>query len=289
MLGLNVIALPKLPEVHRMQGNTTTHLSLCRSTILSVCSRSFWEMRVFRASAVSPRGTVSSTGLPVVEVMHTRMEGWPVETPAPPLAYWEEATLQRRRGGCCSIQKHRLLKDFRLRSCEARRCRVSASVFTAARCEASLKLRQAADCTPVPLSLWQAQLYSSSVKKHPDPCMDKPRPHGITTNQRETQDYGACIVQSEGTLLHVAPPCFVPDSPFINDAIRTAHFVQNHVIKQQTVWQLLLTLFKDYIRDASLLAGTSFDPCNDIASLWGALNPWDKGRHNANWHDNSKT
>ena len=53
----------------------SAHLSLCRSTILSVCSLSFWQIRVHSPSTVSPRETVSSIGLPVVEVMDRRMVG----------------------------------------------------------------------------------------------------------------------------------------------------------------------------------------------------------------------
>lgn len=107
MTGTRVSLLPSVTPWSRSVPAVRC-LSLCRSTILSVCSLSFWEMRAFRASTVSPRGTVSSTGLPAVEVMHRRMEGWPLETPAPRLAHWKAVTLQRPRC-CCSIHEHWLL------------------------------------------------------------------------------------------------------------------------------------------------------------------------------------
>lgn len=74
------------------------HLSRCRSRILSVCSLSLWEIRVLSPSTVSPRGTVSSTGLPVVEVMDKLMEDWAADRAG--------AKLRRFRCCCCccSIQ-----------------------------------------------------------------------------------------------------------------------------------------------------------------------------------------
>lgn len=50
-----------------------THLSLCKRTILSVCSLSFLEMCVLSSSTLSPWVTVSSSRLPVVDVMDKRM------------------------------------------------------------------------------------------------------------------------------------------------------------------------------------------------------------------------
>lgn len=78
-------------------------LSLCRRTILCVCSLSLWEMRVLSPSTVSSKGTVSSTGLPVVEVMDRRME-----TEAPQPAASPGVKLQRPRCCCCccsSVQR----------------------------------------------------------------------------------------------------------------------------------------------------------------------------------------
>lgn len=89
-----------LCQINEDTQSDRTHLSLCTRTILSVCRLSLWEIRVLRLSSVSPRGTVSSTGLPVVVMMDRPMQG-----PASSAA-WRGRKPQKP---CCSIQTSWLL------------------------------------------------------------------------------------------------------------------------------------------------------------------------------------